>query len=498
MINNDKNIGYDYIISLCEAIDTLTKKEESDNPSAYIYRGSNLRFAHERALYFNYANNKYFFDIFATCHISKKPKKIVVNNVTERKLISLLCAIEETSVSIRETKWFEKLKNGARYIVRYSIIFLGMDMVANYIRKNINKWKQRNIHLEILFCVQSARIVKYLVPISSKMIGEYAYITHDKQTADFLRSENLPFICVSRFGYSVERWAKKKDVLYKSVITDKYDLLFDSIKEIKPKTVVVAEGNTPYDEITNRICKQCGIRSVCVQQGWAFFVGHTGFRNMTYSKMLVWGNSIVHNLSLYNPNQKFIVTGSHIVSTRDFKTEKISTVSLFSQGETFIINKMAAREFILLAKQIIIECSGTKVIIREHPLYPLASVEKERLEKIGIIFMSPTKYSLDEVFEKSDLIISIFSSVILESMASGIIPMVFNPNLFPDYFANIEIKGVGIEAKSVKEAVSTIKRLVENPNEMKKYKEPIDRFRKEYFAFDKKTALENIIREITS
>ena len=455
-----------------------------------------MRFALERALYFNYANSNYFFDTFTERRVGDRSKKIVVGDETEQKLISLLCAINEADISIREINWIKRLQNMIRYIVRYCIICSGINKIANHIRYSINNLKQRNTHPKILFCVQSERIVRYLESISSKMPIPYAYITCDEKAANYLRNKDIPFIYPSKFGYFLERWSKRKDILYKSVIMDKYDMIYNSLGRIKPKTVVVAEGNTPYDEITNKICKQLNIQSVCVQQGWAFFVGHTGFRNMTYSKMLVWGNGIVRNLSLYNPDQNFIVTGSHIISTKDFKTKEISTVTLFFQGKTFIINEKTSREFILLVERITLECPRIKVVIREHPLYAFSSIEKERFEKIGVIFMPPLKYSLDEVFEENDLTISIFSSIILESMAAGIIPMVFNPNLFPSYFSNIDVRGIGIEIKSVEEAISTIKRLIKNPDEIRKYHEPIERFKQEYFNFNKETAIKNIISEI--
>ncbi len=498
MADNMNGSGYEYIISLCEAINKFTKQEESKNPSVFIYKKSNLRFAFERALYFNYARNSYFFGIFKAYRAGDRSKKIIVNNRMERRLISLLCVAEEKDISIKEENLINKFKKTALCAVRYCITRLCVDKIAENIRCGINNRRQKDIHPEVLFCVQNKRIVRYLKPISSKMTAPYAYVTFDKEIAEYLRNENMPFIYLSKFGYPLERWSKKKNALYKFVITDKYDLLYDSLNRIKPKSVVVAEGNTSHDEIINRICKQCGIQSICIQQGWAFFATHTGFRNMTYGKMLVWGKGFARNLSRHNPDQKFIATGSHIISIKNFKTEKIFAISLFSQGKTFIINETVSREFISLAEQIIMEYPNVKVILREHPLYPFTAIEKERFGKIGVIFMSPFKYSLDEVFEKSDLTISIFSSTILESIAAGIVPIVFNPNLFPNYFPDINTMGVGIEVKNVKDAISTIKKLIKNPEEIKKYKEPMEKFRKEYFSYNKEIAINNIIRELTN
>ena len=38
MADNMNGSGYEYIISLCEAINKFTKQEESKNPSVFIYK----------------------------------------------------------------------------------------------------------------------------------------------------------------------------------------------------------------------------------------------------------------------------------------------------------------------------------------------------------------------------------------------------------------------------------------------------------------------------
>src|SRR3989304_1263547 len=145
------NSGYEYIVSLCKAIGKFTEQEESRNPSIFVYKRSNLRFALERALYFNYANSNYFFDTFTERRVGDRSKKIVVGDETEQKLISLLCAINEADISIREINWIKRLQNMIRYIVRYCIICSGINKIANHIRYSINNLKQRNTHPKILF-----------------------------------------------------------------------------------------------------------------------------------------------------------------------------------------------------------------------------------------------------------------------------------------------------------------------------------------------------------
>src|SRR5207245_2731811 len=71
-------------------------------------------------------------------------------------------------------------------------------------------------------------------------------------------------------------------------VIESYDRFHDAVFHLRPACLVVVEGNAPQDETINQACAQLGIPTVCVQQGWSPVL-HNGFRNMSYTRMTVWG-----------------------------------------------------------------------------------------------------------------------------------------------------------------------------------------------------------------
>ena len=110
--------------------------------------------------------------------------------------------------------------------------------------------------------------------------------------------------------------------------------------------------------------------------------------------------------------------------------------------------------------------------------------------------MNPGKCNLSEVLTRSDLSVSIYSSVILESIAAGVIPIIFNVTSYPRYFPDVEKAGAGLEVKNLDDAVDVIKILINNPKELEKFVTPMEEFRRQYFYADKEQAIKNIVNEI--
>jgi glycosyltransferase involved in cell wall biosynthesis len=490
------NFGHEYTMALCSAIEKVTASEEAKNPKVFIYNGLNLRYAIERSFYFSYANHNGLFGIFTRWKTDRLEMIVHVKNNVEKKIAANLCNLDENQIQIQPESLSKKIKFKIKFLVQWLLIVCGISRLTSYIRRKINILSQRGEEYDVLFYVINERFVRFMRPIFGEMPVSCAYITHDRKAADYLEREKLPFIKISRFGHLIRQWSQKDSWLKQFLLIELYDQLCDSIERIRPKTIVMVEGSAPQYEVVNQLSKKCNIRSICLQQGWAPFV-HTGFRNMTFSQMLVWGEGFAKDLKPYNHYQNFITTGSYTVETKILKrVEKINTISFFSQGKTFFINDSVWQEFITLAEQIALQCKEVEVIMREHPLYPLSYIEKERLERVGVIFMSPPKYSLDEVFQKSDLTVSIFSSAILESIAAGILPIVFNPKVLPKFYPDITALGVNIEVNNIKEAIQEIIELVKNPTQIEKFREPMENFREKYFAYNKEKAIQNIIKEI--
>ena len=64
MQKNNKEIGYQYTLDICEAISLYTSKICTIDKHAFKYRGSDLRYAIERCLYIKCINSKKLFTKF--------------------------------------------------------------------------------------------------------------------------------------------------------------------------------------------------------------------------------------------------------------------------------------------------------------------------------------------------------------------------------------------------------------------------------------------------
>jgi hypothetical protein len=498
MINNPEDFGYDYTIALCEAIDKYLQKEEAENPAVFIYKGSNLRYALSRALYFGYINDNDLFEVFRKYRLNIPIGEIKVKNQTEKKLLSELCngsikAVQEKPIS-------KSIKKVCRQSLGFIIKISGIVNTVRASRQFINARNQNGLKPKILFSVINERFVRYVEPITGRMATPLAFLTYNNEVVSYLKQNKKPFVPISKFGYFLERLSVKDGALRDFGVTDKYDLLFDTIERISPKSAVIIEGNTPQDEVVNQICKKLKIESICIQQGWATII-HTGFRNMSYSKMLVWGEGFGKLMEPFNPEQKFVATGNHNISVSDSNSERdtVSRITIFPQGMSSIISRQIWDNLLLLTKELALNYPQCEVRIREHPNHPVnlySQTDEARLKKAGVIFMSPGQYTLDEVLRSSDLSVSIYSTTILESIAAGVLPIIMNETSFPQYYPDVDKAGAGIETKSLEETKKVIGDFISGQRKISDFRTKMEEFKKLYFKADKKEAIQNIVKEI--
>jgi hypothetical protein len=264
----------------------------------------------------------------------------------------------------------------------------------------------------------------------------------------------------------------------------------------------MVEGNSPQDEVLNQVCQQLSVPIICIQQGWSPII-HNGFRNMTYTKMLVWGEAFKELLQPYNPHQQFVVTGSHIIDCIALPSHRAQLshkgICFFLQGITRLINKNQWAEFLELVKWVATKFTHTRILVREHPSCPLSNEERAEFEQFPNIFLVPTtKYSIGEVLQASRLSVSIYSSTILESIAAGVPPLIFNATSLPRYLPDVQAAGSGIEVKDSESARNEIVRIMTDEGYAAKFEPGLQRFRRQYFCQDDGKPVERIVEEIAS
>ena len=494
--HSDNNLSFDfeYRCALCQAIESWTDNAEANNPAAFKYRGANLKYAVECHLYYLFVNSEFLYSFFTQCMHEKLPETIVFSTKLERDLALFLCKknLPPSRLKVHSLASLHRLRSWTEHWASYLLRQLHPSHELDT--------KESNIFIHVIH----EKFVRYLQPITDCLPVPFNYLVYPsrKSLKPFLSQQGIPFIDYAGLGDLSTIHNPGKVLANFLPIIRYYDRLYASLSQLRPKCMLLVEGNSPQDEIINQVCLQLSIPVVCLQQGWSPII-HNGFRNMSYSKMLVWGKGFAELLQPYNPKQKFIVTGSHVISS-ELQVSQLSqavdrkAISFFLQGPgDRLVTKKGWEELIELIEWVASEFKEVPILVREHPNAPLPRQKCiEILKYSNVRLVPPSDYSLVEVFSISRLSIAIFSTTILESIAAGVLPMVFNVTSMPALYPDIHAAGAGIEVKSLEEAKKTIHRLLTEADVYQQFEPNIKQFQAKYFYQGKNK--ERIIEEITS
>ncbi len=406
--------------------------------------------------------------------------------------------IIKNAISTNNCKVKIELNNDTvREILIYMYPNIHFEFTPNLVDKNIDSNLDLEIngmkHYKYVFLIPHAKFIRYFSNIINKMDDCCCILLNlDYDAVELCKSYDFKYVSVN-YKYIDNNVHFDIDTLW----TD-FRINLEIVKQIKPYKIIVPEGNLHSGEIYNLIGKTLNVECICIQQGWSP-VYHVGFRNMHYDKFLTWGNKFSQLLLPYNPKQKFIATGSHILEAIDKTMTKSSNVGFFLQHYSASVMFGENEYFELL------ECAYTfakknadiGVIIRQHPGHNIEESIEIRLKKLGNVkFMHPEHYTLDEVLQQIQVSVAIHSTVLLESLAYDIIPVIFNNTAMPHYEPNLAKENVAIEVKNIEQALDNLERLFNDAECMKYYSDNINTTKSEYFLDYSDNAIRNILNEI--
>lgn len=490
MVNHQvEDHRYEFTICLCLAIQMYTQNEEANNPFTFYYRGANLKYAVERTLYFRYVNSDDFYNEFL------KAYKENINNDASQDLYIFLKEtihrrfsenlIEYLFEIIRQVKWF----------------------VQNSVTRIIFFWTKKNSLKKnrIAFYVPNAKFFNYLKPILENVNEEVALFSGFRNVMGEPVSTTHPdFSVVAPLCGGGVLDKLPKGLIEFKILAQYYDSYEVAFKKYSVNKVVLAEGNSPEHEVMNQLGKRNNIPVICLQHGWSP-ITHVGFQNMTYHSMLMWGNGFGELLNDYNKNQKFIVVGNHKSDGLDKpgfeNVNSRSSIAFFLQGNSEstggLLTQSIVKSFFNLILWTAENFKDADILVREHPNAPLSLQENEMLSKWPNIKLVPAdKLSLRSIFSKCHLSISMYSSVILESIANGVIPIIVNLTSMPKYIPDVSKAGAGIEVRDIENAKIQIEGILKNESVLSHYQNALENFRKEYFSFHAEVALQKIVEQI--
>jgi glycosyltransferase involved in cell wall biosynthesis len=460
-MNRDR--GFDYTVALCSAIESTTAAIEGADRSAFRYRGARLTFATERALFVSMINDRELYSAFAEGR-RESPAESSRSRV-ERAVAQRLLSDEPdrfASGRIAEKPRFTAAR------------------LADQLRR-----RPRHVpappESPVCFLIDHAKFLRFIEPVSRALDADVVLLS----SAGDLGGVTLDYRDVAARLEARAIGAALREYAH---LAGAYDLLRRTLAKIRPACLVVIEGNSPHDELANRACKDLGIPCVCLQQGWSPIV-HTGFRNMSFTSMAVWGDGFRDLLAPQNPDQHFDVAGSpaFAIDARGDGSPPPGAgsrcVSFFFQDVSQLIDEEDLRQMMELVRMASERFTDDMMLVREHPGAPFPQADREALENApNVVLVPPSSHSLKDVIEASRAAVAIYSTSLLEAAALGTPALAFNTTSLPRYLPDLAEHGVGVETSDPDVALDALDRLLHDDAHHASFRPATDRFGKQFFS----------------
>ncbi len=419
-MDGQESFASDFVESLVGEIESLT---EGLHWSATTYRGADLRHALARALYFRFVNDTDARHAFRKSRLG--PGWLL--------------------------KRFDPNRNGDFRTALHNFV---ADSVA---RPHFPSWSKDSV----VFAVIHPKFVRYVRSIGYDRASVFFGGTNDELEKELVKSD----ITVAHSTRKPFRrlFDARLPVLQAFALQRELDTHLAFLTKQRPRVVVVVEGNSPFDEVMNQACKLAGIPCVCIQQGWSPII-HSGFRHLSFDRMLVWGEEFGRLLAPHSPRQRFVATGSHVVgpAVEGAPVLKGEAISFFLQGRSPLIDDTVWDGFLGLARRVAYRLPNTSILVREHPSEPLDERARSTLQIPNVNCVDPATLPLDEQLARSRIGVSLYSTTLFECVARGVVPVVVNPGLIRSFVPSLAVSGAGVEASSFPDAEAAIVQLSED------------------------------------
>ena len=221
-----------------------------------------------------------------------------------------------------------------------------------------------------------------------------------------------------------------------------YMLMNSLFSELKVEGVVLLEGCHFQEQIIGEIAREHHFPSILLQQGWPS-VMHTMFRRFPYSHFITWGEGFNNLWRQYNPAPEYCAAGYPY----PVKSKRADAISFFLQAPLFISDDVYFDMVVDLIAETAKRHDSRTVLIREHPEFRMGISKKTALSEFSNVRFV-TDVALSDVFASSCVVVSHFSSSLIEGIAHGCIPLVFDPTTASRYTPDVEALGIGAISKN--------------------------------------------------
>jgi len=439
--------GWAFLAEITRAIEAWSVDVQAHDPLGFTYRGADLRHAAERALFFVLANDTTlltYFDALA----DGLPLPVLRPTAYRNMILPYFGKhIPPDVVPRRATPWGRRLRSGLGNLSR-----LG--------RKPFRTARLKSA--DFLFLAIHPKFVSFMAPVAQELGGAFLSF-NDPIVEDHLEHKELASVALQPCYSSGNRISS---VLWHFVFLCRaFDEMAAMMDELRPRVILVPEGNAPIHEIAHRAGQQRGVKTVCLQQGAPAYT-NPGFRNWTFADVLVWGEAFVDPFARHNPRQHFSVVGTPAMlpaPRNDRPDAPIRSIGFFLQKGIIVIPHEEWRALLHFIGWTASTYPAIQVIVRDHPSQgPLSAAERAIIgDAPNLRFMPPSQYTLNDVLTACDMAVAAASTTLLEAVQAGAIPFIFG-NAYPKDFPDLVASGAGVLAQDLGAAKAALARLVEN------------------------------------
>lgn len=264
-----------------------------------------------------------------------------------------------------------------------------------------------------------------------------------------------------------------------------------TLKRYRPRVMIFAEASSFEEETAAQAARALQTPTIRLQYGRAGILS-PGYYKMPYDKMLMWGAGFVDRLRETSPDCQYVVTGSPLMdrfaqcngsAEEPFFSDGGDVVAVISQPECANIYRQDYEMLVTVIDRVLSSADTVHVLVRLHPadqasdFNKLAAKWPQRLR-----VTSASDYPLEKVIGGSVLVVGLYSTVLSEAAAAGILPVVLRLGERHRIFPSPEDEGAAALATTADQAVSLISSLATNASARKEYKAGMHRFAIKYFG----------------
>jgi len=439
--------GWAFMDSLTEAIEAWSGAVARRNPQIFLHLGMDLRHAIERDLFFKLVNDTTLQERF-DAHMDGQMSRPAPPDPWRAAIEPYLALAKPTNAEIPRLGPFRRWRHRAGNLMR-----LGKPAFTTADLKSAP---------EILFLCIHPKFADFFLPVANVAGTGAAFLTvNDLPLENYLDGRGLARVGLRLIHSSLPDGPLLRHYSYYCGILESLSAMMEALK---PRLIVVPEGNAPIYELARLAGRKKGVATVCVQHGAPAYT-NPGFRNWHFDDVLVWGDAFIEPFARHNPAQHFTVTGTPARLPRAVETgeEPIRSIGFFLQKGATVIPAAeweTLLEFIFWTAR---EFPNLKIIVRDHPSQPhLSSLERGHLDGLtNVAFMPPPLFSLNDALTASDVVVASASTTLLEAVQSGAIPFIFG-TAYPKDFPDIVAAEAAVSAPDLSAAKSLLAQLGED------------------------------------